>query len=362
MEHVKNNMPARKIIHIDMDCFYAAVEMRDDPTLRNCPIAVGGDPSGRGVVCAANYEARKYGIHSAMSSSRAKRLYPNLIILPPNMKKYRNESKVIQEIFHRFSYLVEPLSLDEAYIDVTSSDLFRGSATLIASEIRKLIYSETGLTASAGVAPNKFLAKVASEWNKPNGQFVITPGMVQDFVVKLPVKKICGVGKVTAEKMSKLGLTTCGDLQKLSIQDLSKYFGSFGKQLYKICKGIDDRLVVTSRESKSLSVENTFPDDLKTYDECAAQLAQLFQQFINRLERKNKKEPEIKTLFVKVKFSDFKSTTVERGYNELNETNFRFLLKEGFSRRNRPIRLLGIGVRFKPRADKGFPQQLEFVF
>lgn len=358
----KNDSNAiKKIIHVDMDCFYAAVEIRDDKSLLNRPLAVGGDPSKRGVICAANYEARKYGIHSAMASSRAIMICPKLTILRPDMKKYAKESKGICAIFHHFTGLVETLSLDEAYLDVSLSKEFKGSATLIASEIRRLIYKETKLTASAGIAPNKFLAKIASDWNKPNGQFVITPDMVGDFVFKLLVNKICGVGKVTAKKMAKLGLITCGDLQKLSLNDLNLNFGSFGNHLYRISRGIDDRPVVTFRERKSLSIEETFPTDLTTYNECTNHLPMLFKRFIRRLEGKNKKKPDIKTLFVKLKFSDFKTTTVEKGFSEINENNFKALLLEGIKRRNLSIRLLGLGVRFKPET-KNDSKQLALAF
>ena len=348
----------KKIIHIDMDCFYAAIEMRDDKSLRNRPLAVGGDPSTRGVISAANYEARKFGVHSAISSARAKKLCPNLIIVHPNMKKYVEESRKIRAVFHEFTNLVEPLSLDEAYLDVTGSNHFKGSATLISSEIRKLIFDKTGLTASAGIAPNKFLAKVASDWKKPNGQFVITPDKVDNFIKKLPVQKILGVGKVTAEKMAKIGLKTCGDLQNLSINDLCSHFGSFGNHLYGICRGKDDRPVVTSKERKSLSIEETFSHDLRDYEECKEQLPILYKRFLKRFEGKDIKEQDIKTLFVKVKFSDFKSTTVERRLTELNEENFGALLEEGVKRRNLPIRLLGLGARLKTKGKKGNLQQL----
>tara|TARA_B100000315_G_scaffold37340_1_gene31943 strand:- start:19980 stop:21047 length:1068 start_codon:yes stop_codon:yes gene_type:complete len=348
----------KKIIHIDMDCFYAAVEMRDDKSLRNRPLAVGGDPSSRGVISAANYEARKFGVHSAISSARAKKLCPNLIIVHPNMKKYAEESRKIRAVFLQFTNMVEPLSLDEAYLDVTGSNHLKGSATLIASEIRKLILKETGLTASAGIAPNKFLAKVASDWKKPNGQFVITPDKVDNFIKKLPVEKILGVGKVTAEKMAIIGLKRCGDLQKLSINDLCSHFGSFGIHLYDICRGKDDRPVVTSRERKSLSIEETFSHDLRNYEECKEQLPMLYKRFLKRFERKDLKEQEIKTLFVKVKFSDFKSTTVEHGFNELNQDSFELLLEEGVNRKNLPVRLLGLGARLKSKDKKENSQQL----
>ena len=348
----------RKIIHIDMDCFYAAVEMRDNESLRKHPLAVGGDPSSRGVISAASYEARKLGVHSAMSSARAKKLCPNLIIVHPNMKKYAEESKKIRAVFCRFTNLVEPLSLDEAYLDVTGQKHYKGSASLMAAGIRKLILEETGLTASAGIAPNKFLAKVASDWNKPNGQFVITPNEVDDFVRNLPVQKIWGVGKVTAEKMGKLGLKTCGDLQKLTFNEICSHFGSFGNHLYDICRGRDDRSVVTSRERKSLSIEETFPTDLRNYKECREQLPMLFGRFLKRFGGKGIKEQDIKTLFVKVKFSDFKATTVERGFNELNQNSFEVLLEEGVNRKNLPVRLLGLGVRLKTKDKKENSQQL----
>lgn len=354
-DHKEN---VRKIIHIDMDSFYAAVEMRDDESLRKLPLAVGGDPSTRGVISAASYEARKFGVHSAMSSARAKKICPNLIIVHPNMKKYAEESKKIRAVFHRFTHLVEPLSLDEAYLDVTGLKHFQGSATLIAVEIRKLIFDETGLTASAGIAPNKFLAKVASDWKKPDGQFVIIPEEVDDFIEKLPVQKILGVGKVTEEKMAKLGLKTCGDLQKKSLNDLCSHFGSFGNHLYDICRGRDDRPVVTSRERKSVSIEETFPHDLRNYEECIEQLPMLFKKFLKRFEGIDIKKQDIKTLFVKVKFSDFKTTTVERGLIELNEKSFGVLLKEGVNRRSLPVRLLGLGVRLKTKDKKENSQQL----
>jgi DNA polymerase-4 len=274
------------------------------------------------------------------------------------MKKYVEESRKILAVFHKFTNLVEPLSLDEAYLDVTGSNHFKGSATLLASEIRKLIFDKTGLTASAGIAPNKFLAKVASDWKKPNGQFVITPDKVDNFIKKLPVQKILGVGKVTAEKMAKIGLKTCGDLQKLSINDLCSHFGSFGNHLYDICRGKDDRPVVTSKERKSLSIEETFSHDLRDYEECKEQLPMLYKKFLKRFEGKDIKEQDIKTLFVKVKFSDFKSTTVERGLIELTKENFGALLEEGVKRRNLPIRLLGLGARLKTKDKKGNSQQL----
>ncbi len=350
----------KKIIHVDMDAFYAAIEVRDNPKLKGLPVAVGGEPERRGVIAAASYEARKYGVKSAVSSARAKLLCPGLIIVPPDMKKYKEESLKIREIFSRFTDILEPLSLDEAYLDVTGSIFFKGSATLMASEIRGLIFKETGLTASAGIAHNKFLAKVASDWNKPNGQFVLTPDTAAGFVKKLAVAKIPGVGKVTNEKMQKLGIKTCGDMQKLTSEELSGHFGKFGKTLFYLCRGIDNRDVVTSRERKSLSVERTFAEDLENIDRCIEKVPKLHNEFMQRLERYlDKEEKEIKSIAVKLKFSDFTSTTVERVNDELNIENsielFIELIREGFERKKMPVRLLGLGVKFaeKPAEKSG---------
>lgn len=268
METTDNQKPIRKIIHVGMDCFYAAVMTRNDPSLQGNPVVVVGcDPDKKEVICSANYEARKLGIHAGMESYRAKQLYSKLVILLSEMNTYNKESKKIRAIFHRFTNMVEPLSLDEAYLDVTGSDKFKGDAVLIASEIRKLIHEETQLTASAGIASNKLFAKVASGWKKPNGQFAIIPDMLDDFVLKLPVKKIWEIGKEAAEKMTGLGLITCGDLQKLSLNDLDSKFGSIGKQLYNICRGIDNRSVVAGKDAKSLSIEEMFPTDIQVVGE-----------------------------------------------------------------------------------------------
>ncbi len=359
--------PLKKIIHVDMDAFYAAIEVRDNPKLKGLPVAVGGAPERRGVIATASYEARKYGVKSAVSSARAKLLCPSLIILPPDMKKYKDVSLKIREIFARFTDLLEPLSLDEAYLDVTGSIFFKGSATLIASEIRNLIFKETGLTASAGIAHNKFLAKVASDWNKPNGQFVLTPDTAAGFVKKLAVVKIPGVGKVTNEKMQKLGIKTCGDMQKRTTEELSGHFGKFGKTLFYLCRGIDNREVVTSRERKSLSVERTFAEDLENIDECIEKVPKLHNEFVQRLERyRDKEEKEIKSIAVKLKFSDFTSTTVERVNDELNTENlpglfmelFIELIREGFERKKMPVRLLGLGVKFAEKTgDDKYPAE-----
>lgn len=353
----------RKIIHVDMDAFYASVEALHDPSLRFKPFAVGGSPESRGVISTANYEARKYGVKSAMSSFKAMKLCPKLKIVAPDFSKYKEESNAIFDIFSRFTDKIEPLSLDEAFLDVTNSPHFWGSATLIAKEIRRLIYKERGLTASAGIAENKFLAKVASDWHKPNGQFVIKPSEVSFFIKGLPVGKIFGVGRVTREKLHSLGIKTCGDLQKTSLFTLIDIFGSRGKLLYDLSHGEDPREVESSRERKSLSVENTYKKDLPSLSACMKNLPNLYNDFSNRFE-KIKNSCEIKSLFVKIKFHDFHVTTVERNLFRVPRLdNYITLFEEGYNRGNRPVRLLGLGVRLK---DKSFQKQeytqLEFSF
>lgn len=373
--------PMRKIIHIDMDCFYAAVEERDDPSLKGRPVAVGGYSEGRGVITTANYEARKYGVRSALSSAVAIERCPHLVLIRPDMQKYVEESKKIRAIFQGFTDKIEPLSLDEAYLDVTGSELFQGSASLLAAEIRRQVFEATGLSASAGIAPNKFLAKVASDWNKPDGQFVIPPGEIASFVEKLPVEKIWGVGKVTAKKLHGLGVTTCGQLQKFSQTELKTSFGRFGESLYHICRGIDHREVVTSRERKSLSIERTFSRDLASVQECLEKMPGLFEKFTERLIGKTKTDApqspgshdaffqqvmkQVKTLFVKVKFSDFSATTVESSFDSIDLKHFAKLLEQGLERKELPVRLIGLGVRYKsfgPNIATDGPQLLLFDY
>ena len=340
---------SRKIIHCDCDCFYASIEMRDNPSLVGKPIAVGGSPTRRGVVATCNYEARKYGIHSAMASSMARNRCPELIIIRPDMEKYRKASELIHEIFARYTSIIEPLSLDEAFLDVSNCSLFEGSATLIAKDIRKSVKKKVGITISAGIAPNKFLAKIASDWNKPDGQFVIKPEQVEGFLKDLPVKKLHGVGKVTARKMHSIGIQTCGDLRGLSEGELQDKFGSSGNRLFLLAKGIDDRPVKTERIRKSLSVETTFSQDIVGLTGCVEQLPILMEQFRTRLE-KIQNNHRITKQVVKIKFNDFNQTTVETISPSVDSEIFRELLEEGYKRRERPVRLLGIGVKLEPNS------------
>ena len=337
----------RKIIHIDQDCFYAAVEIRDNPSLKGKPVAVGGPAEGRGVLTTASYEARKFGVRSAMPTSQALRLCPNLIVIPVDFDKYRVESRKIREIFREFTDKIEPLSLDEAYLDVSECTQFDRSATKIASEIRRRIFQRTQLTASAGIASNKFLAKVASDWNKPNGQFTITPKMVESFIRQLRVEKIPGVGTVTAKKMHGLGMRTCKDMQKWEIQDLHHTFGVWGLRLYALCRGLDDRPVVNQREPKSLSVESTYARDLMTVQECLEKVPELYEEFDRRLTKAALRD-KIHALVVKVKFHDFKQTTLER--TELKDPSpevYASMIQDAYQRGAKPVRLLGLGVRLR---------------
>jgi DNA polymerase-4 len=354
----------KKIIHVDMDCFYAAVEVKFNPELKGKPLGIGGPPNSRSVLCTASYEARKFGVRSAMPSSQAVRLCPQLILIPPHFDLYKEESRKVREIFERFTKKIEPLSLDEAYLDVTDCKEFGGSATLIAQEIRRLIYTELKLTASAGIAPNKFLAKIASDWKKPNGQFVVRPQDVDGFVTELPVEKIFGVGKVTAQKMHDLGLHTLGDIQKHSVPDLHRWFGSRAQDLYDFSRGIDHRDVITEWERKSLTVEETYNKDLMTYQECKARIPGLYEDFIHRLER-GQYQDRVKGMVVKLKFFDFKSTTHEEVVQGIpSEEDFERLLEKAWNRRAVAVRLIGLGARLgseKKKEESVDSSQLKFA-
>lgn len=339
-----------------MDCFFAAVEVRENPELQGKPVAVGGKPNTRGVVAACNYEARKFGVHSAMPMARAVQLCPQLITTPVRMDLYKSVSVEINTIFQDYTDLIEPLSLDEAYLDVTDSEHCKGSATLIAQEIRQRIFDSQRLTASAGIAPNKFLAKVGSDWNKPNGQKVIVPDEVQDFVKDLPVTAISGVGKVTAKKMASYNLNTCGDLNDLGVEKLERYFGSFGETLYQYSLGVDHRAVSNHWIRKSLSVEDTFSKDLPDLDACLNEIPRIHQELLRRLERAKKKQRlNAKSLVVKLRFDDFETTTIQMPGASPDELAYKRLLAAAWQRGQRPVRLIGIGLQFNP---PDFPEQL----
>lgn len=335
-------MEKRAIIHLDMDCFYAAIEVRDRPALRGKPVAVGGARERRGVLTTCNYEARKFGIRSAMPTFMALQRCPQLIVLPTRFDVYRREAAIIRGILHRFTPLIEPLSLDEAYLDVTAHP---GAPGALAEVIRKAILQKTKLTASTGIGPNKLIAKIASEMNKPNGQFEVTPEEVPGFMHPLPVRKIWGIGEKTGRKLEGLGVKTCGDLQRFTRPQLVDLFGKFGVELYDLCRGIDHRPVEPDRPRKSLSTEETFPVDLASLGQCEEKLEELFQDLMADLAQKESTR-NVAKIFVKLKFSDFSRTTAERAGLAPALPEFRLLLAEAFDRTGKPVRLIGVGVRF----------------
>jgi len=334
----------RKIIHIDMDCYYAAVEMRDFPEYQNIPLAVGGD-GPRSVLCTCNYQARQFGVRAAMPAIKAKQLCPELHIVHGRMEVYKETSKHIREIFSRYTDLIEPLSLDEAYLDVTDATMCQGSATLIAEKIRADIFTELNLTASAGIAPNKFLAKIASDENKPNGQCVITPDKVANFVERLSLKKIPGIGPKTFEKLNRHGFSTCADVRQSDIRTLQNIVGKFANSLYLKSHGVDNRALEVSRQRKSLAIETTLMQDLTTQDECELVIESLYQKLLTRLAPHSNRE--IIKQGVKLKFSDFNQTTVETQSNECQQELFSSLLSKAYNRSNkRGIRLVGLTLGF----------------
>jgi DNA polymerase-4 len=338
---VEKNSKPRAIIHLDMDCFYAAIEVRDRQSLRGKPVGVGGTRN-RGVLTTCNYEARKFGVRSAMPTFMALQRCPNLIVLPTRFDVYRREAAVIRGILRRFTPLVEPLSLDEAYLDVTAHP---AAPDLLAQEIRDIIFQKTKLTSSAGIGPNKLVAKIASEINKPKGQLEVTPEHVPAFMMKLPVRKIWGIGEKTERKLEELGVKTCDELQRFSRPELVDLFGRFGLDLYDLSRGIDHRLVEPDRLRKSLSTEETFSIDLTTLEQCEERLKELFTDLMADLAQKETTRA-IRKIFVKLKFNDFSRTTAERAGLAPTLPDFHALLTEAFGRTEKPVRLIGLGVRF----------------
>lgn len=294
----------RKIIHCDLDAFYASVEQRDQPTLRGRPVVVAWR-GPRSVVCAASYEARKFGVRSAMPAVRAEKLCPQAVFVAPDFGRYRTVSQQVRQVFARYASAIEPLSLDEAYLDVSQPLRDLGSATAIAEQIRLEIYQETQLTASAGVAPNKFLAKIASDWRKPNGQFVIKPHQVEAFLTELAVERLPGVGKVTAQRLTELGITTVGELRQQPLELLQSAFGRFGLRLFELARGIDDHPVQSERPTQSISAEDTFERDLPL-----TALTDTIQRLAERVWVQQSKEPRIaRSVVLKLKTADFRLLT-----------------------------------------------------
>lgn len=337
----------RKIIHVDMDAFYASIEQRDNPQYRGKPIAVGGSPVGRGgVVATASYEARKFGIRSAMPSKRALELCPDVIFIYPRFNVYKEVSTHIHDIFRRYTDLIEPLSLDEAFLDVTRDKQNIGSAIEIANQIRAAIKSELQLTASAGVSVNKFVAKIASDINKPDGLTFIGPSRIEGFMEELPVEKFFGVGKVTATRMNQMGLFTGADLKRLSQDDLIRHFGKSGIFFYEIVRGIDNREVQPDRETKSLSAEDTFPKDLTAIEEMEGELDKIALVVQERLRRRGLKG---RTVTLKIKYHDFRQVTrsrsLERPIDDAETiANVGKALLASSQPEGKKIRLLGVGL------------------
>lgn len=330
-----------------MDCFYAAIEVRDDPSLEGKPVGVGGS-SGRGVLTTANYEARKFGCRSAMPVFQARQLCPEIILTPVRFDVYRQESAKIRAIFARYTDLIEPLSLDEAYLDISHR---KESGAALAGEIRARIFDETGLTASAGIAPNKMIAKVASDWNKPNGQLEVRPSEVADFMRGLRVGKLHGVGKRGLESLSQMGVTTCGDLQKFSKFALADRFGKWGGELYERCRGNDQREVSVDRTRKSLSKERTFSQNIEDFDWLVDVMRDLLAEVRKSVDRKV--EQEIKSRVIKLKFEDFTRTTAEKAGVDMDETIYRDLLQLAWDRgEGKSVRLLGLGVRLETEEEQ----------
>ena len=335
----------RKIIHIDMDAFYASVELRDRPDLRDLPVVISSHHP-RAVIAAASYPARKFGLRSAMSMSQAKKRCPQLVVIEPHFEKYRAVSREIHQIFQQYTALIEPLSLDEAYLDVTENFKNIPSATEVAECIRADIFKTTGLTASAGVAPNKFLAKVASDWHKPNGICIIKPSQVQDFIYDLPLKKIPGVGKVTQEKLKSLNLETLGDLQKIDENVLIHHFGKYGKQLFLYAQGLDERPVQAERQRQQISNETTFDDDL-TLAQCSIYWDNLIERVWLSLE---KKQIQARGVTVKLKLKNFQvlqhSKSFKTALNSQQEMTqvIQILLQEMQIPEHFQFRLIGVGL------------------
>ena len=353
----------RKIIHVDMDAFYASVEQLDNPELRGKPLAVGGSEI-RGVVSAASYEARKFGVRSAMSGVQARKNCPNLIFVPPRFERYKEISKHIRKIFYDYTDLVEPLSLDEAYLDVTENKKGNPSATLIAQEIRERIFDELGLTASAGISVNKFVAKIASDYNKPNGQKTINPEEVVSFLERLDVKKFYGIGKVTTEKMYQHGIFTGKDLKAKSYEYLEEHFGKSGAQYYNIVRGIHNSEVKPNRTTKSVAAEHTFNENLTSEVFMSERLERIAKELEKRLK---KYSISGKTVTLKIKYSDFTTQTRSKTLpyfisdkGLLFETAKELLYQE---RMKESVRLLGISLNnLNTEVKKSVVVQLRFEF
>ncbi|HXU14921.1 MAG TPA: DNA polymerase IV [Terriglobales bacterium] len=351
----------RKIIHVDMDAFYASVEQRDNPQLRGKPVVVAWR-GNRSVVCAASYEARAFGVRSAMPALRAERLCPDAVFVAPDFTRYRAVSSDVREVFKRHTDLIEPLSLDEAYLDVTQNKTALPTATLVARTIREQIRRELNLTASAGVAPNKFLAKLASDWRKPDGLFVIQPEEVGGFLLGLPVERLPGVGKVTAEKLAKLQIYTVGELQALELSTLEQHFGRYGVRLHELARGVDESPVIPDRPTQSISVEDTFETDV-----LLAELEPMIRHLADKLWSALQKELRIpRTIVLKLKTTEFQiltrshtPSTPPSSCEQLTDIALKLRERVSLSPQQR-YRLVGIGLTNFRESEQSGPQPLLF--
>jgi len=330
-----------------MDSFFASIEIRDKPSLQNKPVAVAGKANERGVLTTCNYIARKFGLHSAMPTKRAIQLCKDLVIVPVNIEKYKKESNEIFKIFKCYSKKIEPVSIDEAYIDVTDSDYCSGDPEIMASQIRSCIEKDFGITASAGISINKLISKICSDWKKPNNQYSICDYEVSSFIKNVNLKKIPGIGKVNFEKCKNLNVQVCKDMYRYSSNDLSKFFGSYGGNLYELIRGIDNRDIETNRTRKSISVEDTFIKDIQSIEECKKNIAYLYKKLILRCQNLEIPMELTKEIFIKIKFNNFETTTRQTKCNNLNLNQYIKLFDSNIDKITRPIRLLGVGFTLK---------------
>tara|TARA_Y100000591_G_scaffold281461_1_gene261250 strand:- start:1022 stop:2104 length:1083 start_codon:yes stop_codon:yes gene_type:complete len=347
MSRKSKNWKNRKIIHIDMDSFFASIEIRDNPKLKDKPVAVGGKATERGVLTTCNYLAREYGLHSAMSSKKAIQLCKDVIILPVNIAKYRRESVEIFKIFKCYSKKIEPVSIDEAFIDVSESKYCDCDPEEMARQIRLCIKKDFGLTASAGISSNKLIAKICSDWRKPDNQFSVYDHDIPNFIRDVSLKSIPGIGKVNFEKCKNLNMFTCRDMYEKSRSDLVKLFGSYGNILFDLIRGVDNRKVETDKVRKSVSVEDTFINDLKDINSCLKKISLLYAKLISRCKSSNINTGNVREIFIKIKFNDFEVISRQKKSKNLNITEFENLFNMNVITITKPIRLLGLGFKIR---------------
>lgn len=332
----------RQVLHVDCDCFFASVEMRDRPELKSLPLAIGGAKDRRGVISTCNYVARKYGVRSAMPTAHALQLCPDLKLMPGNMEKYRTVSQEVMAILRDYGSQFQQVSIDEAYLELPPFS----NGELVARQIREQVEHELGITVSIGIAPNKFLAKVSSDWNKPNGQFMVAPWEVDGFVAALPIRKIPGVGPKSAEKLHNMGIERCEHLREFTLTDLLNQFGKFGKLLFDRSRGVDPRALSVGGDRKSISIERTYPEDLKSEAEIVAALDGLWERFENRVAGA-KTQPQHLAPYVKLKYFDFQVMTLANHELACSRESYATLLKSAFAKNGKPVRLVGLGGRLK---------------